>query len=694
VLPSDLPDAPQFVCWDTETSGLYPDDGARVSTVSVAWYEGEQIHSHAWPFYQGLYGKPEYHTAHYGYLTKDDVYKSGPRKGQPVQRRIRPLTAEEALEPDPNLGRRDWDSLVEWLMTRQGLAAHNALFDTMVTSAGVGRPNDPWPGPPLLDLLGKVVWCTFLGQHVLDPQHKHGLKESSDRLWGEAPEEQDLLKEHLKERRVPAKRYDLADWPVIGPYAAGDTARTIRLARMQWQRFKSGEGDAERFDFEMDVMAVLARMEHRGVPYNAPESLRWAAKLRSRLVNLGQKLPFEPTDHGARAFFFGSDFVERKSPDGSGLATRTPGLGLTPKKVTEKMKVASVDAETVTELAARDVPYARTFQEYNLLGDAVSRYYEGYANSVAPDGRLRTRFRQFTSTERTSCERTNLQAIPHDHRLLAAGSTILAEAPSPRRLIEAPEGWELWHMDLQQAELRVASQFARCKLMIEMFTSGLDPHGETAKALGLATGPDDPGWFKARSVIGKRANFSLIFGIGHCKFRDDVRKQSGLDLEEPGHVCANPYTSKTRACTPKNCRVKKLVTDWRELYPEFGQAINVHSRAAERDGWTLIRGSIRKWYTDLEKLLHDQHKAFNNKVQGNIGLFTKHWAVKVDRLLMDEGIDPSFGGLLLNIHDALLLMLPVGRYDLAQACADIARQMWDEWFTVPGGVDVGPWLKQ
>ena len=693
-LPTELPDVPGLVEWDTETCGLYPDDGARVSTVSVAFYDQGELRSYAWPFFQGLYGKPEYETARYGWLEQPDVYKSGPRKGQPVQRRVRKLTAQEVLSPDPNLDRRQWDALMDWLMTRRGLVAHNAMFDVILTSAGAGRLGEaPWPGPPILDLLSRVVWCTFIGQHVLEPQHPLGLKAVADRLWGQTPDEEATLKQHLKDRGLPQKRYDLADWEVIGPYAAGDTERGLKLAKHQYESFKSNPDKYREMDFEHDLMRTLVRMEARGVPYLAELSRQWAAKIQDRIDQLGSMLPFEPTDPGARGFFFGSGHIERVFEDGAGRM-RTPALGLKPIKVTEKTRQACVDAEVIGQLVQSGTPWAKQFQEYNLLADANSRYYRGYADATAPDGRLRTRFRQWTATYRSSCERTNLQATPHDHRLLAAGAQILEEAPSPRALIYEPVGWELWHMDLMQAELRVASQFARCQPMIDIFSAGRDPHGETAIALGIAKGPDDANWKLTRGVIGKRANFSLIFGIGHVKFRDDVRKQSGLDLESPDHVCANPYTSKKAACTPKNCKVKKLVTDWRELYPEFGRAIDLHSRMAERDGWTMIRDGVRKWYTEREVLMHDWHKGFNNRVQGNIGLLTKTWAVQVDDYLMNEcGIDPLYGGLLLNIHDALLLLLPAGSQELADRCAQFGRDLWDEWFIVPGGVDLARWRK-
>jgi DNA polymerase-1 len=342
-------------------------------------------------------------------------------------------------------------------------------------------------------------------------------------------------------------------------------------------------------------------------------------------------------------------------------------------------------------LAQKDVPHARRFYQLRQLRDANGRYYRGYAEALGPDGRLRTRFRQVgTSTGRASCERTNMMAIPHDHRMLAAGAEVLAEAPSPRALIEAPSGFELWHMDLMQAELRVATQFARCVRMWETIEQNRDPHGETAIGLGLASGPQDPGWYKARSVIGKRSNFSLIFGIGHVKFRADLRKQSGLDLEKPGHVCIG---GPRRGCQRRNCKVKLLVEEWHELYPEFRPTIDAYMRSAEYDKRVLVRGDQWRYFTELEQIKHDYHKAFNNKVQGNIGMFTKAWMVEADDLLMGRGI-PDDAGLLLQIHDALLVMLPVGMRALAEECADIARDMWKEWFEIPGGVDCTPWKKE
>jgi DNA polymerase I-like protein with 3'-5' exonuclease and polymerase domains len=228
-------------------------------------------------------------------------------------------------------------------------------------------------------------------------------------------------------------------------------------------------------------------------------------------------------------------------------------------------------------------------------------------------------------------------------------------------------------MDLAQAELRVASLYAGCEPMLQIIREGRDPHGETAVALGLASGPDDAQWKKMRGV-GKRGNFSLIFGIGPSKFKADLRLQVGVDL---------PLQ-----------QVQGIVRDWNGLYPQFGTAIQTHMNHARRNGWTPIRDNIRRYYTDYERAIHDEHKAFNSKVQGNLGYFGRAWMVQVDQLLMQAGVDPDQAGLLLNIHDALLLMLPdtPEGQALAYQSAQIARDMWVQWFPgVPGDVDVSEW---
>lgn len=679
ILPGELPDVNTIVSVDTETTGLFPDDGAQVTVVSVAWHEGDHVHEFAWPFNQGLYGKPELERAYFGVRSVETplvdasgepiLFKSGARKGEPKTKKSRePVTWQEALPPNPNLGPDDWKDLCRWLL-RHDLSMHNGLFDVIMMGTEVtcwSSPEIQWTVPGV-DLLDRVVWETMLGNRILDPQHPLGLEATAARLFdGGKTEEQDVIKAHLKSRRLPIGKghWHLADWNIMEPYAKGDASLTVRAARHQWRRMRHGEAKFSRMHEEIARMRTLIRMERKGVPYDKETSLKWAEKLEERLEQIEDALPYETRPNAVRDFYF----TEGKTDKGA------PCLGLKPEKRTEISGEPAIDAEVVQRLVDKKLPYTREYQEWRSTNDAVSRYYRGYAEAVGNDGRLRTRFRQTAvQTRRLSAERVNLMAIPHDHRLLVSDSKILTEAPSPRALIHAIPGYQLVHMDLKQAELRVATEYAECQTMWDILADGRDPHGETALALNLATGPEDPKWYKARSVIGKRSNFSLIFGIGPKLFRGDLGK-NGVHMSLSA--------------------VQGIHTDWNSLYPEFSRAIKIHMRTAERDGWTRIRDDIRKYYTEREKLFHDWHKAFNNRVQGNIGLFTQEWMVQADDYLDTQGLDPT-AGLMLQIHDALLVMVPEGPegWAMAEHCADLARFMWQEWFTVPGGVDVEPWTK-
>lgn len=681
MLPSELPDIGDRWCsFDCETTGLFPDAGATVTTVSVAWFEGEGIESFAFPFDQGLYGKPEWGTAYFGELREKRPildedgeplrFKTGKNAGEiKTKFYTHKYTAEEVMPPDPNLPPDEWAALCAWLVNRE-LVGHNTLFDVILMGVGVNKPDMPG-----VDLLDQVVWDTLFGNVMLDPAERRALKETMARIrGGEEKDAQDAMKEWLRDHRLPVTKLGLAGWEVTEPYAKKDAAQALWLARLQWLRIRGGEAKFSRMQSHLRQMVPLVHMERRGVPFKAKESLEWADKMDVHVQELADSLPFKPTPDQARAYFFTDGFLDRLGKDGEPELAPVPCLGLDPIKMTDggekKEPVPAIDAEVLDTLAERDVPNARRYQHYKMVTDAVSKYYRGYAEKVGKDGRVRTRFKQFgTETYRLSCEYINLQAIPHDHRMLAGGSEILAIAPSPRGLIHPVEGYKLWTMDLAQAELRVAAQFAQCVAMLKAIEAGEDLHANTAVGLGLARGPDDPGWFKARSVIAKRANFSCIFGIGWRKFRADMRKQSGTDLGVT--------------------KVKQIIYDFRQLYPEYPDAINTHMALAEREHKIRIRDDVWRYFTEKEIRYEDFHKAFNNRVQGNIGMLTKEWMTEVDEFLLDEGV-PDWAGLLLQIHDALFVMLPDNQTgeELAQECAQIGRNLWDDWFEVPGGVDL------
>jgi DNA polymerase I-like protein with 3'-5' exonuclease and polymerase domains len=250
----------------------------------------------------------------------------------------------------------------------------------------------------------------------------------------------------------------------------------------------------------------------------------------------------------------------------------------------------------------------------------------------------------------------NLQAIPHDYQL----PELAARFPTPRQLFVPRPGTKLWELDLSQAELRVAAVEANCVPMLDMITNGEDIHGNVARQLFR----DEPGsdtWFENRQ-IGKRADFSLIFGVGADTFQSTLAKQ-------------------TYIWRPIN-EINSIVRRWRGLYPEFGRAIRVYMDRADHWGYVrLVNGRVR-FFAGYE----DKHKAFNGYVQGSLAELMKQWTLEVDLLWPEM--------LLLAIHDSLVLEVPIGEEDLVYQARDIGAGIGTDMFNVEMTVDVSEWGKK
>lgn len=681
-LPSDLPTLPAGwpVAVDTETghlnkggSGLWADSGARLSIVSVAWIPpaivkhpdpevlrhavktGEGVQTRAFPFAQGIWFGP------------------GETDLKPGQQ---PDLFSTHLD-NPNLGPADWATLNGWLRLGHRLIFHNGKFDLeKLRYAPLGWSSEHAPG---VDLLGLTYWDTQVVAPIFWPRETTSLKPTAARLWGEdETAEVDALKPYLGPKTDPG--YDLVPWDVIGPYAAKDTNLTIRLAYQQWAMLGRWWGDRDQraidqTEREFKVMQILYRMERAGIPYDAAASMRAAATLGSQIAAVDRRLPFRPTDAQAKQFFFSERPVAKEGKT-------TPSLGLLPYATTEKGN-PQLTAEVVQRLV-KDYPEhepagaaARLWAHRAKLDTAVSMWYLPYAQGIGSDGRLRTCFRQVTrgrGTEdggtrsgRLSVERVNLQAIPHDYRLSAADWGV----PTPRELIGMAasqiQGYELWEFDLAQAELRVAAAWAKCGKMLSAIRHGRDLHGETTMELWPGMTKESSEWGFYRQ-LGKRANFTLCFGAGGETFGKMISKETGVIL------------SSDESST--------IVSKWNGIYPEFRRAIERWSRYVEehrqvplasRDGFAT--GRPRVFRRD-----EDDHKAFNQIVQGSLAEFLKDWLIEVQGICDEEGLGyvdgVGYTGLLLTIHDSLVALLPEGEREeqIAARIVGAAESLWEGFF--------------
>jgi DNA polymerase-1 len=609
----ELPDVP-LVCVDVETSGLHPDDGARVSCVGVAWLEGGEVKSRGFPFDQGERDKLP--------AVQMDMFDTG---------------------EDPNLGRDEWMELLGWLESREVLVNHNLKFDLMMLTSGTRH----WPGTDLL-WRGAQPWDTMLVEKELRPTDSLSLETVGERygLGGKTGSAE--LAAWLAGRGYDKGRYDLVPWDVAGPYVRGDVELTLSvyLAQLEamgavWDesgraiRDEIEEGLQGKLDREMDLLRVLYLMERRGVAYDDAASLRAAEVMAAKAQELEKRLPF----HGpkqARDYFFRQKGVIPMNVSAAG----TPSL----------------DEEQTRRMIRDGIEWAPEYAEASRIKRAVSMWYRGYPEKIGQDGRLRCVYKQaFVRSGRMSVERVQLQAVPKYDKTFEG-------VPHIRELLRPAEGKELWNLDLSQAELRVASQYAQCKRMLELLGQGADLHGITCQQV-LGVQPGAPDW-KAKRDIAKRLTFGGIFQIGGETFQATLGKLANIYL--PVYEC------------------DQMVRTWRAMYPEFGDAYRAAERRAKAEGRVrLLAGTpwaTLSWLGERDY----PNTAWNRIVQGSLAEFLKLWLVEIERRWP--------GLMVLTVHDSVVLETDEGQgEEAAEGIAELGARMFGEVFRIEGKVDYGRW---
>lgn len=710
------------VALDTETSGLHVDSGARVSTVSIGWEDhflatDEDDGAYAWERWMGLPSDDGYSVQWqevdggsietYGWDRVWGSHKEGWEQrpivsfawafDQGVAGTGKPEdSGQGTLWADAdNLPMSEWDALLEWLRLVQesgvGMTMHHAKFDLHMMEAGVRR----WPGRGI-DLEEAVDWDTQNGADLMTGW-KFGttsLKPTATRIWAEAADdEQQIVKDYLKKAKLPTGRWDLIPWDVIGTYADKDARLTVRLriwqdnrGRLEVSHLDGQEGRMtvdEALGRRLRTSKMLRRTERRGLPWTVTGAREEAKKIQAKIRRLEKILPFPATLPNAKHYWFG--------PNGEKNKAGVVGMGLNPYSTTDKGS-PQLDGLIVSKMVAEGVPHADTWRDIQKLETSMGRWYQGWTDRAGRDGRLRTSVRQNgTVSGRFSVENIQLQAIPNDYKL--SGFEILQGVKSPRTLIGegVPDGWALWELDLAQAELRVAAMFAGCTRMLDLIAEGADLHGDAAEEL-FDVHPGDADWGKYRQVA-KRANFSLIFGVGWAKLQIDIEEQTGLRLS--------------------NREVQKLVADWNALYPEFQRAIR-HTMAVVEGrqrknrgvGWVGLPNGERRWFKPGE----ETHKGFNQRVQPNLAQYGIDWWLWTEQFLMqalgdeplivttDKGPDDSVYvgrvGTVLMVHDSVIVLVPDNDRgaELVGSIQQYGKRLWAERFPdVPGDIDASPW---
>ncbi|MBE6367180.1 MAG: hypothetical protein E7052_04640 [Lentisphaerae bacterium] len=288
----------------------------------------------------------------------------------------------------------------------------------------------------------------------------------------------------------------------------------------------------------------------------------------------------------------------------------------------------STDAEALKKISTQH-PVIDRILHYRKLSKLNSTYVEGLLKYLDSDGRIHTVFNQTnTATGRLSSSEPNLQNLPGSNEY---GGVI-------RKFFHAQDGYVFLDADYSQIELRILAHMADDPVMIAAFQRNEDIHTVTASQI-FDVAPEAVTPEMRRQA--KAVNFGIVYGMSAFALGNDLQipqkaAQEYIDNYFAKYSAVKNYLEKTIKTAKQQGYVETLFGRRRQL-PELKSKIFAVRSFGER-------------------------AALNTPIQGTAAELMKLAMIKVDRALKQIRIA---GGLLLQVHDELLLTVPETEQDTA-----------------------------
>lgn len=345
---------------------------------------------------------------------------------------------------------------------------------------------------------------TMLMHYVLDENNLHGLKPLALKYteYGDYDAELDTYKKtYCKAHGIKEEdfSYDLIPIPILGKYAAVDTAATNKL----FFKFKPILDANEKLLNVYNTLLMpgtwtLMRMEEEGIPFSKERLLCADNYLSNEIEKAYQELYTVPDDPvGEFEAFYGKIFNPNSTQQIRELLFTFAGLEPTGKLT--KAKADSTDSEVLTMLADQH-PLPEKLLKLRKLTKLKTSYTTKLLAGLDMDGRARTSFNlHFTTSGRLSSSgKFNAQQTPRDDPII-------------KGCIVAPEGHVIVSQDLQTGEMYYAAVLSGDKALQKVFQEGGDFHSAIAKTVfNLKCSVDE---VKSLFPIERQAAKAVSFGI-------------------------------------------------------------------------------------------------------------------------------------------------------------------------------------
>lgn len=389
-----------------------------------------------------------------------------------------------------------------------------------------------------------------------------------------------------------------------------EKAREIIFAELEKREVKK-----VYLDIELPLLPVVDKMEKRGIKVDTEYLKKLSKEYHAEANKLEKKIwaiagvefnISSPKQLGEILFDKLGIVVKNAKKTGSGARST---------KESELAKIAEMEIAQ-----ASDKPIAKLILEYRELQKLLGTYIDTIPAQVDDKGRLHTTLLLTgASTGRMASINPNLQNIPIKTEL---GKRI-------RQAFVAEKGFTLAAFDYSQMELRVAAFLSGDKRLIEIFKDGGDVHSAVASAVfGVPVEKVDYEMRRRAKVI----NFGVMYGMGVNALRANL----GTDRAE----------------------AQRFYNDYFKTFSGLAAYLDHVKAETARRGYTETFFGRRRYFEGIQSKVPfiramAERMAINAPIQGTEADIIKIAMVKVDKYIIDEGLEKDVF-MVLQVHDELL----------------------------------------
>jgi len=410
-------------------------------------------------------------------------------------------------------------------------------------------------------------------------------------------------------------------------YSAEDADVILRLWRLLKPRLVAERMTAVYETLERPLVAVLARMERRGISIDRQVLSRLSgefAQTAARVEAEIQEIAGEPVNVGSPKQI--GDILFGKMAIPGGTKTKTGAW--------------STSAQILDELAEQGHEFPKKILEWRQVSKLKSTYTDALPTYVHPDThRVHTTYAlAATTTGRLSSNEPNLQNIPvrtEDGRKI-------------RRAFIASAGHKLVSADYSQIELRLLAEIADIPVLKQAFRDGLDIHAMTASEMFGVPVKNMPGEVRRRA---KAINFGIIYGISAF----GLANQLGIAREE-----ASAYIKKYFERFPG---IRAYMDSTRDFCRAHGYVETLFGRKCHYPDIKASNASVRAF---------NERAAINARLQGTAADIIRRAMTRMEEALAEKMLSAQ---MLLQVHDELIFEVPDG--EVAATLPVVQRVMQD-----------------